>query len=94
MSSPSAKLRGRCGLTQTERVQAMLERGWVCGGEFISASPPILRYTGRIHELRRDGFQIDRRACTHPWHEHTARMWQWHIEATPVQAPVLPEVLS
>ena len=84
------------GPSQQERVRVMLSRGWVCGAEFLTASPPILRYTGRIHELRRDGFQIDRRPCSHPWHDHGpgVYMFQWHIVATPVQVPVLPGVLS
>lgn len=70
---------------QRERVRRMLSRGWVCSVEFISSPPdgyaPILRYTGRIHELRRDGWLIDRRTCSHGLHNHGkgVQLYQWHI---------------
>lgn len=73
-------------VTQTDRVRAMLERGWICGIEFLEARPtPIVRYTGRIHELRQEGWLIDRRPCEHPWHEHGrgVQMWQWRIVGRP-----------
>lgn len=68
--------------SQYDRVKRFLERQWCCGLLFLDPpdnGPPILRYTGRIHELRKDGFYIDRRSCEHPWHQHDAQMWEWRI---------------
>lgn len=78
--------------TQRERVLAMLRRGWVCGVNFLNSNPPIVRYTGRIHELREDGYQIDRRPCDHPWHQHGAgvHMWQWKLVGEPGDPTLLP----
>jgi hypothetical protein len=78
------------GPTQQERVKIMLTQGWVCGIQFLDASPRVLRYTSRIFELRRDGYQIERRPCRHPWHHHSAQMWEWRIVAQPGQPASLP----
>jgi hypothetical protein len=81
--------------TQKERVLAMLRRGWVCGVDFLGhARPPIVRYTGRIHELRNDGYQIDRRPCQAPFHDHgpNVQMWQWKLVGEPGDPTRLPGI--
>ena len=69
--------------TQRERVRRMLNRGWVCGVEFIDppdGDTPVLRYSAHIHRLRQEGWLIDRRECEHPHHHHSlSRMYQWQI---------------
>lgn len=68
---------------QKDRVRRFLRRRWTCGVDFLRPDdgyPPILRYTGRIHELRHDGWLIDRRPCKNPDHNHLfSTMWQWRI---------------
>lgn len=73
--------------TQTERVLRLIE-DWRCGVDFLNPSdggPPILRYTGRLHELRRAGYLIHRRPCES--HDHDAQMWEWKLIALP-QTPI------
>jgi hypothetical protein len=96
VSSASTRPQGRRGPTQTERVKTMMSNGWICGALFLSASPPVIRYTSRIHELRRDGYQIDRRPCRHPWHSHGpgVQMWEWKIVAQPDENAHLPGTSS
>jgi hypothetical protein len=68
---------------QIDRCRRFLERGWTCGLDFLNPAdgyPPILRYSSRISELRRDGFYIDRRECENRLHDHPhSTMWQWRI---------------
>lgn len=61
----------------------MLALEWCCGIDFIEASPPILNYSGRIHELRKDGWLIDRRECESHGHGPGVQMWEWRITAPP-----------
>ena len=71
----------RRGPPQVDKVKSMLSGGWVCGVSFLETHLP--RYSPRIHELRREGFQIDRRICQHPWHDHWTVQYQWRIVGLP-----------
>jgi len=80
--SASKPTRAKSTRSQIARVQRMLTAGWVCGVGFLTPGdglPPILRAGARMHELRRDGWLIDRRRCQAPWHDHDAQMWEWRI---------------
>ena len=72
-------------LTQGERVLRLIE-DWCCGLGFLDPSdggPPILRYTGRLFELRRAGYRIDRRPCQAHDHGPTTQMWEWRLVGVP-----------
>ena len=71
--------------TQAERVLRLIE-DWCCGVDFLNPSDggsPILRYTGRLHELRQAGYLIDRRPCQS--HAHNAQMWEWKLVGVPTE---------
>ena len=59
--------------TQLDAVVMMLTRSrdGVCGTDFLRSYVP--RYAARIHELRREGWVIDRRPCDR--HEHGSTQW-------------------
>lgn len=83
-TTPTRPKASRTTPSQKERVRRMLTRDWICGIEFLAPPdgyPPILRYTGRIHELRKEGWLVDRRECSHGLHNHGrgVQMWQWRI---------------
>ena len=80
---PNVNQTNRRGPNQRERVRRMLQRGWMCGIEFLDPPDglsPILRYSAHFHSLRREGWLIDRQECEHPWHNHRrSTMYQWRI---------------
>lgn len=75
--------------TAAGRLLSLLERQeWVCGVEMQQVAG--FRYGGRLHELRRLGWQFARRKCQHPWHDHPSHsMFQWQLTAKPGELPLL-----
>lgn len=68
--------------TQRQRVLALIAESWTCGTTFLELRLP--RATARLHELKRDGYVIQRRRCiSHDWHE--SPQWEWRLEASPVK---------
>jgi hypothetical protein len=53
-------------MTQAERILSALRMGPVCGTEFLAWHIP--RYAARIHDLRRQGHQIETKPCR--LHDH------------------------
>lgn len=52
--------------SQRERILRLLNAGPVCGTSFLFLKMP--RYSARIWELRKVGFNITTRRCTDPRH--------------------------
>jgi len=53
---------------QKDDILAMLRRHDVCGDDLLELHMP--RYAGRIHELRKEGYEILSRRCKqHTWHK-------------------------
>lgn len=75
-------------LTQLDRVRLQLQRGWICASQFLDQHIP--RYGARIHELKRQGYSIERRLCAHPWHNHRSTQYQWRIVGEPGKPAPLP----
>lgn len=69
--------------TDRDRVLAALRERWVCAVEFNNGSfdrgKPILRYTARFHDLRQEGWYVERRKCENEYHDHDAPIYQWRI---------------
>ena len=79
--------------TDRERILAALRKGWVCAISFNNGSfdrgKPILRYTARFHDLRREGWYIERRKCEDIWHTHDAPIYEWRIPPVDPEQPSL-----
>ena len=64
-------------IPQIEQVRNLLLDGWTCGTDLLAAHMP--RYAARIHELKAQGWPIERRRCQNPWHTHRGCQYEWHV---------------
>ena len=64
--------------TQLRKVWVMLYLGPVCGTQFLDAHIP--RYGARIHDLKKLGWEVQKRRCVNPQHAHRSVQWEWWID--------------
>lgn len=70
--------------TQIDRVLRRLTRGWTCGVTLLEEER-LPRASARIHELRLDGWYVERRRCANPSHKHRTAQWEWRIDRMPAE---------
>jgi hypothetical protein len=74
-------------------ILSWLTMGPVCGTTMHAAN--IGRYGGRLHELRKRGWLIDKRPCENLNHSHTTRQQEYFLENSPgVMTPTMAAVAT
>lgn len=63
---------------QRQRILDALKMEKRCGTDFLKWEPPIARYSARIEELRKTGYDIKTEPCK--LHTHTFQQFVYRLE--------------